>query len=160
MIKSDNREYMLFQIISIMICFYAMGSIEMVAIASNYIRVNLHISDAKANLLPSLVYFWFIVCTVPTGYLMDKIGRKKTVMFSMLLMMIAMIFPFFGDSYHLMLICFITLGIGNVCMQTSLYPLISNVISGKQLATNLTIGQFVKTLSSFSAPYKIGRAHV
>lgn len=153
MIKDNKHEYLIFQIISLMICFYAMGSIEMVGIASNYVKVELNISDAKANLLPSLVYIWFIVCTVPTGYLMDMIGRKRTVILSMFLMMIAMIFPFFGDSYSLMICCFIFLGIGNVCMQTSLYPLISNVINENHLASNLTLGQFVKTLSSFSAPY-------
>ena len=65
------------QIISIMICFFAVGSIEMVGIASNYIKVNLNLSDTKANLLPSLTYIWFLICTIPTGLLMNVIGRKK-----------------------------------------------------------------------------------
>ena len=142
-----------YQIISIMICFYVMGAIEMVGIASNYIKVNLHINDAKANLIPSLVYIWFLICTIPVGMLMTKIGRKSTVIISMSLMFIAMFIALFSNSYAFMLICFILLGIGDVSMQTSLYPLLSNVISGKRLAENLTVGQFVKTLSSFSAPY-------
>ena len=125
----------------------------MVGIASNYIRIDLHISDAKANLLPSLVYIWFLIVTIPAGVLMNKIGRKNTVLLSMCVMTLSMIFPLFGASYHFMLFCFILLGISNVCMQTSLYPMVSNIISGKGLARSLTIGQFVKTLSSFSAPY-------
>ena len=148
-----TKEYFGLHVLSIMICFFAMGSIEMVGIASNYIKVNLHISDAKANLLPSLVYIWFIVCTIPTGLLMNRIGKKRTVLLSMAVMSAAMLIPLFGTSYPLMIFRFIVLGISNVCMQSSLYPLTSDIIIGKKLADTLTMGQFVKTLSSFSAPY-------
>ncbi len=136
-----------------MICFFVVGSIEMVGIASNYIKVSLHINDAKANLLPSLVYIWFFVITIPAGLLMHKIGREKAVILSMAVMALSMVLPVFGSSYPLMVTSFIILGIGNVSLQTSLYPLLSGTISGKELAVNLTFGQFIKTLSSFSAPY-------
>jgi fucose permease len=148
-----SRELRMLQVISIMVCFFAMGSIEMVGIASNYIKVDLHISDAKANLLPSLVYVWFLVFTIPAGMEMCKIGRKRTVVLNMCIMALSMLMALCGMSYHYMVLCFILLGISNVSMQASLYPLLSNLISGKKLADNLTLGQFVKTLSSFSAPY-------
>lgn len=149
----NSLEFRYLQIISVMFCFFAMGSIEMVGIASNYIKVDLHISDAKANLLPSLVYIWFLVCTIPTGILMSKIGRKRTVVMNMCIMALSMLMALYGSSYHYMVICFILLGISNVSMQASLYPLLSHLISGKKLADNLTLGQFIKTMSSFSAPY-------
>ena len=149
----QSRKYLDLQIISIMICFFVVGSIEMVGIASNYIKVSLHINDAKANLLPSLVYIWFFVITIPAGLLMHKIGREKAVILSMAVMALSMVLPVFGSSYPLMVTSFIILGIGNVSLQTSLYPLLSGTISGKELAVNLTFGQFIKTLSSFSAPY-------
>ena len=58
----------------------------------------------------------------------------------------------FGDSYAVMLISFSLLGIGNAIMQTSLNPLVSNLISGDKLASTLTFGQFVKAIASFLAP--------
>ena len=61
--------------------------------------------------------------------------------------------PVFDDSYYVMLISFSLLGIGNAIMQTSLNPLMSNLISGDKLASNLTFGQFVKAIASFMAPY-------
>lgn len=61
--------------------------------------------------------------------------------------------PVFDDSYYVMLISFSLLGIGNAIMQTSLNPLMSNLISGDKLASNLTFGQFVKAIASFLAPY-------
>lgn len=148
-----GNKYLSLQLLSIMIGFFVMGSIEMIGIASNYIKVDLHINDAKANLLPSLVYIWFIVVTIPAGLLMHRIGREKTVILSMSVMALAMMLPIFGASYDLMLVCFVTLGISNVAMQTSLYPLLSNLISGNALAQKLTMGQLIKTISSMSAPY-------
>ena len=52
-----------------------------------------------------------------------------------------------------MLVSFSLLGIGNALMQTSLNPLVSVVTSGKNLASTLTFGQFVKAIASFLAPY-------
>jgi fucose permease len=45
------------------------------------------------------------------------------------------------------------LGIGNALMQTSLNPLMALVTGGKNLASSLTFGQFVKAIASFMAPY-------
>ncbi|MDE6652853.1 MAG: MFS transporter, partial [Muribaculaceae bacterium] len=52
----------------------------------------------------------------------------------------------------MMLIAFSLLGIGNAIMQTSLNPLVSNLISPSKLASTLTFGQFVKAIASFLAP--------
>ena len=38
-------------------------------------------------------------------------------------------------------------------MQTSLNPLITNIIKGDKLASTMTFGQFVKAIASFMAPY-------
>ena len=51
-----------------------------------------------------------------------------------------------------MLVAFSLLGIGNAIMQTSLNPLVTNLISGDKLAATLTFGQFVKAIASFMAP--------
>ncbi|MDE7397341.1 MAG: MFS transporter, partial [Muribaculum sp.] len=63
-----------------------------------------------------------------------------------------LIIPIIGSSYYYMLIAFSLLGIGNALMQTSLNPLVSNLISPDKLASTLTFGQFVKAIASFLAP--------
>ena len=65
---------------------------------------------------------------------------------------VSLIIPIFGDSYAAMLAAFSLLGIGNAVMQTSLNPLVTNLISGDKLASTLTFGQFVKAIASFLAP--------
>ncbi len=149
----NEKSYFRYQVISIMFCFFVMGSIEMVGIASNYIKVSLNLSDTKANILPSLVYIWFLVCTIPTGVLMNKIGRKNTVLFSMCVLALSTVIPLFETSYIYMVISFVILGISNVCLQSSAYPLFSNIITSEKLAFHLTFGEFVKTTSCFVAPY-------
>ena len=137
-------------LIPVMLCFFAMGFVDLVGIASNYVKEDLNLNDATANLFPSLVFFWFLIFSVPT---MNKIGRKKTVLLSLLVTVISLLLPLFGETFGIMLVSFSLLGIGNALMQTSLNPLVSAVTSGKNLASTLTFGQFVKAIASFMAPY-------
>lgn len=138
---------------SVMLCFFAMGFVDLVGIASNYVKSDLELNDATANIFPSLVFFWFLIFSVPTGVLMNKIGRKKTVLLSLVVTVVSLLLPLFGESFGLMLVSFSLLGIGNALMQTSLNPLVATVVRGGHLASTLTFGQFVKAIASFMAPY-------
>ncbi len=150
---SSNQSVKLGRLIPVMLCFFAMGFVDLVGIASNYVKADLNLTDGEANIFPSLVFFWFLIFSVPTGILMNRIGRRKTVLLSLLVTFLSLLLPIFGDGYLLMLISFSLLGIGNALMQTSLNPLLSNIISGDKLASSLTFGQFVKAIASFLAPY-------
>lgn len=75
------------------------------------------------------------------------------MLLSLVVTFVSLLLPVFGDRYGLMLASFSLLGIGNALMQTSLNPLLSNIISGERLASSLTFGQFVKAIASFLAPY-------
>ena len=147
-----GKKGLIMQIIPVMLCFFAMGFVDLVGTASNYVQKDLGLSDSQANLFPSLVFFWFLIFSVPTGMLMNRIGRKKTVLISLFITALSLIIPMFGDSYMVMLVSFSLLGIGNAVMQTSLNPLVTNLINGDKLASTLTFGQFVKAIASFLAP--------
>lgn len=149
--KNNETPYM--KLIPVMFCFFAMGFVDLVGIASNYVKEDLGLTDAQANIFPSLVFFWFLIFSVPTGMLMNRIGRKKTVLLSLIITFASLLIPIFGDSYMIMLLSFSLLGIGNALMQTSLNPLLSNIVSGNRLASTLTFGQFIKAIASFLAPY-------
>lgn len=149
----NNNKNLYAKLIPVMLCFFAMGFVDLVGIASNYVKADLDLTDSQANVFPSLVFFWFLIFSVPTGVLMNKIGRKKTVLLSLIITFASLLIPVFGDGYTLMLISFSLLGIGNALMQTSLNPLLSNIIAGDKLASTLTFGQFVKAIASFLAPY-------
>lgn len=141
-----------FAFVSVMFCFFAMGFVDLVGIASNYVKADLGLNDSIANTMPSLVFFWFLIFSVPTGVLMNKIGRKNTVLLSFVVTIISLLLPIFAENLPLMLVSFSLLGIGNALMQTSLNPLVSSLVKNN-LASTLTFGQFIKAIASFMAPY-------
>ena len=114
-----DKKGLIVQMIPVMLCFFAMGFVDLVGTASNYVQKDLGLTDTQANLFPSLVFFWFLIFSVPTGMLMNRIGRKKTVLISLIVTAISLIIPVTGDSYNVMLVSFSLLGIGNAIMQSS-----------------------------------------
>jgi len=151
--SKQNSKY---AILSLMLCFFCMGFVDLVGTASNYVKEEQGLSDTMANVLPSLVFFWFLIFSVPTSVLMNKIGKKNTVLLSLAVTALALVLPVFGNNFPLMLVAFSLLGIGNTLMQTSLNPLMALVSGGENLASQLTFGQFIKAIASFMAPLIAG----
>ncbi len=141
-----------FKIIPVMLTFFTMGFVDLVGIATNYVKEDFVLSDTMANLLPSMVFLWFLIFAVPTGLLMNKIGRKKTVLLSLLVTIPSLLIPIIHYSFTSMLVSFILLGIGNTLMQVSVNPLLANIVSGEKMSSSLTFGQFIKAIASFIAP--------
>ena len=142
----------------IMAVFFTMGFVDLVGAVSNNMQEDFGLTDSAANFFPSLVFFWFLIFSVPTGMLMNRIGRKRTVMLSAGITTLAVMLPlldgFMPDrksQLWLMYVAFSLLGIGNAVMQTSVNPLVTMVVKG-HLASTLTFGQFVKAIASFVAP--------
>lgn len=138
--------------------FFVMGFADVVGISTNYVKQDFNLSDSVANLLPMMVFFWFAVFSVPTSLLMNRIGRKKTVMLSLVITFLALLIPLVEYRFSLVLLAFALLGIGNTILQVSLNPLLSNVVSGEKLTSSLTLGQFVKAIASFLGPIIAGVA--
>ena len=157
---STQQKSMIWMLIPVMFSFFTMGFVDLVGIATNYVKADFQLSDTLANLLPSMVFFWFLIFSVPTGMLMNKIGQRKTVLLSIVVTVAALLLPLLNYSFASMLISFSLLGIGNTLMQVSLNPLLSNIVSGNRLASTLTLGQFVKAIASFLAPIIAGWAAV
>lgn len=157
---STQQKNTIWLLIPVMFSFFAMGFVDLVGIATNYVKADFQLSDTLANLLPSMVFFWFLVFSVPTGMMMNRIGQRKTVLLSLAVTFIALLLPLLSYSFPMMIISFSFLGIGNTLMQVSLNPLLSNIVSGGRLASSLTLGQFVKAIASFLAPIIAGWAAV
>ena len=146
------------KILPVMFGFFIMGFVDVVGIATNYVKFDFQLSDTLANVLPVMVFLWFLVFSVPTGLLMNKIGRKNTVMLSMAITFLAMLVPLVAYNFTVILIAFALLGIGNTIIQVALNPLLTNVVSGDKLASSLTLGQFVKAIAAFLGPIIAGFA--
>ena len=148
----ERNKSNLTRLLPIMFAFFAMGFVDMVGTATNYVKADFALSDTMANFLPSMVFLWFFFLSVPTGLMMNKIGKRKTVLLSLVVTSLALILPLCAYNYPMLLVSFCLLGIGNTLMQVSLNPLITCVVSGERLASTLTFGQFIKAIASFIAP--------
>ncbi len=146
------------KLLPVLFGFFIMGFVDVVGIATNYVKKDFGLNDTVANLLPMMVFLWFAVFSVPTGLLMNTIGRRKTVLLSMVITFIAMLIPLLTYEFTLILVAFAMLGIGNTILQVSLNPLLQNVVRGDRLTSSLTWGQFIKAIASFLGPVIAGFA--
>lgn len=149
----DNTRASVSKQLPVFFCFFVMGFVDLVGIATNYVKADFALSDSLANLCPSMVFFWFLIGSVPTGILMNRLGRKRTVLLSIGVTTLALLIPLLAYSFASLMLSFALLGMGNTLMQVSLNPLIADIVSKDRLAGSLTFGQFVKAIASFIAPF-------
>lgn len=138
--------------------FFVMGFVDLVGIATNYVKVDFDLSDSFANLIPMMVFVWFAVCSIPTSLLMNKFGKRNVVLASMGVTLLAMLMPLVSYSYSFALLTFALLGISNTMLQVSINPMVADVVKDERLTSTLTLGQFIKAISSFLGPIIVGAA--
>lgn len=138
--------------------FFVMGFVDVVGIATNYVKVDFALSDTLANLIPMMVFLWFALFSIPTGILMGKAGRRNTVVIAQGITTLAMLLPLFLYNFASVLLAFALLGIGNTILQVSLNPMVANVVHPDRITSVLTLGQFIKAVSSFLGPIIAGAA--
>lgn len=141
-----------FKLIPVLFAFFIMGFVDIVGVSTSYVKQDFELNDTLANLLPMLVFIWFAICSLPTSLLMGRIGRKKTVLYSLGITCISMLIPLIYYSFTTVLLAFTLLGIGNTVLQVSLNPLLLNVVAKDKFTSTLTLGQFIKAISSTLGP--------
>lgn len=133
--------------------FFIMGFVDIVGVATSYVKADFAGMDDKvAGLISLSCFLWFLILSIPTGMLMNRIGRKKTVFVSFAMTALAMLIPILRYDFAFVLVAFAMLGIGNTMLQVALNPLVSNVVSAEKLTGTMTLGQFIKAISSFLGP--------
>ncbi|MDE6086393.1 MAG: MFS transporter [Muribaculaceae bacterium] len=140
--------------------FFVMGFCDVVGISTNFVQIDFNLSETVAGLIPSMVFLWFLLLSVPSALMMNRIGRKRTVLLSNIVTFAGMILPLIQYNLATCMVAFLLLGIGNTMLQVSLNPLLTNIVKGNALTSFLTAGQVVKAISSFSGPLIAARAAI
>ena len=142
------------KILPVLFGFFVMGFCDIVGISSDYAKDAFGWSNTMTGLIPSMVFVWFLFLGIPVGILMNRFGRKNTVLLSMIITVLGMIIPLLSYNSATCMTAYALLGIGNAILQVSLNPLLSNVVKDPKLLTSsLTAGQVVKAVSSLVGPY-------
>ena len=133
--------------------FFVMGFCDVVGISTSYVQQDFGLSETLAGFIPSMVFIWFLLLSIPAALAMNRLGRKNMVQISNGITAIGMLIPFVHYNLATCMTAFVLLGIGNTILQVSLNPLLTNVVKGDALTSSLTAGQVVKAVSSFCGPF-------
>ena len=148
----QTKKFSLAVVLPVMFGFFIMGFVDLIGTAINYVKVDFSLNDTTANMLSLSCFLWFLILSIPTGMLMNRRGRKNSVIISFLFTLIGLFLPFFAYNFGMIVMAFIFIGIGNTILQVALNPLVTNVVSKEKQTGTLTLGQFVKAISSWLGP--------
>ncbi len=132
--------------------FYVMGFVDLVGMATGYVKEDFQLSDSLAQLLPSMVFLWFALLSIPTGIFQDRRGKKFTASLGIGLTAIGLIIPFVHYSFFTSIIGFMIIGIGNSILQVAANPLLLDISSDESKAANLSLSQFIKASAAMLGP--------
>jgi fucose permease len=150
--KEKSVKKVSMQMLPVLFGFFVMGFVDVVGVATSYVKADFHLSETVAGMLPSMIFIWFLLLSIPTAIAMNRTGRKNIVQISNAITVIGMTIPFISYNFATCMIAFALLGIGNTMLQVSLNPLLTNVVKGDALTSSLTAGQVIKAASSFLGP--------
>ena len=148
----NNSKFGLSKLLPVFMSFIVMGFIDIIGVATGYVKQDFNLTDFYAQFLPMMVLLWFFVLSVPVGILQDKYGKRNMLNIGMLLQAVGLGVPFIHYSFPMMFASFILLGIGNTIIQVSSNPLLQDVSPKEKLAAYMSTSQFVKAIISFSGP--------
>lgn len=140
------------KIFPVFLTFIVMGFVDIVGVSTGYVQKDFELSDSMAQFIPSMVFIWFFVFSIPVGILQDKIGKKKMMNLGIGITLFGLLLPFLDYSFLTTLIAFVFMGIGNTVIQVSANPLLQEVVSERRLPSFLSLSQFVKAIISLLGP--------
>lgn len=140
------------KLLPVLFGFFVMGFCDVVGIATSYVKTDFGLSESVSGFIPSMVFLWFLILSVPASMLMNRVGRKRMVLLSEVITFVGMLLPFIHYDFVTCMAGFVLLGIGNTIIQVSLNPLLTNIVDNRKLTSALTAGQVVKAVSAFCGP--------
>lgn len=141
------------KVLPVLFGFFVMGFCDVVGISTSYVKQDFGLNETVAGFIPSMVFVWFLLLSIPAAIVMNKVGRKNMVQISNVITLVGMLIPFVSYNLLTCMLAFVLLGVGNTILQVALNPLLTNVVKGDALSSSLTAGQVVKAVSSFCGPF-------
>lgn len=149
----DKRKISLMVIGPVLFSFFVMSFCDLVGIGVDRIKLEFGLSNTMVQLIPSAVFIWFFILSVPVGVLQDRFGKRNMLNIGMIFTAIGMLFPYFVFTQASVFTGFALLGIGNTIVQVSANPLLVDVVPFDKKSSFLSFSQFIKSIGSMIAPF-------
>ena len=149
MTKKINYNYLF----PVLMSFFAMSFCDLVGIGVDRVKLDHNLSNTIAQLIPSAVFIWFFILSVPVGILQDRIGKRNMLNIGIAITALGLFIPFIFNPFAAVLTGFALLGIGNTIVQVSANPLLVDVVPSDKKSSFLSFSQFIKAIGSMIAPF-------
>ena len=131
--------------------FFIMGFCDMVAPITGRIAAELPPDRQQlVSFLPTMVFLWFLVLSLPIAAVMNRIGRKATALAGYAFTVVGLTVPYAagtGCAPVWYFVGFGLLGIGNTAIQVAVNPLLATSVPESRMTSYLTVGQIFRNTS-------------
>ncbi len=140
------------KIAPVLMSYIVMGFVDIVGVSTGYAQRDFDLSPELAQLIPSMVFIWFFLLSIPVGIFQNNFGKRKILLIGVFTTALGMFIPFVHYTYPTLLLCFLLLGIGNTIIQVSSNPLLQDVVNRDKFSSFMSLSQFIKAISSLVGP--------
>ncbi|TDN95021.1 fucose permease [Salegentibacter sp. 24] len=139
-------------LLPVLLSYIVMGFVDIVGVSTGYAQRDFNLSPEMAQLIPSMVFIWFFILSIPVAILQNNYGKRKILLVGIGFTAVGMFIPFIVYTYLSLLGCFVFLGIGNTIIQVASNPLLQDVVGKEKFSSFMSLSQFIKAISSLLGP--------
>lgn len=112
------------------------------------------LSNLEAQFVAFAGFIMFGILSIPMGVIQDRIGRKNTLLIGLLVAFLGVVTVMLAGvkDFYVFLFTILLLGAGGTILQVSGNPIMRDVSDEGQYSSNLSLGQSIKAVGSFTAP--------
>ena len=103
----------LHKLLPVLFGFFVMGFCDVVGISTSYVQQDFGLSETLAGFIPSMVFIWFLLLSIPAALAMNRLGRKNMVQISNGITAVGMLIPVVHYNLATCMTAFVLLGIGS-----------------------------------------------
>ncbi len=155
--KKNNSLVLGMSVISSIFFIFGFATTFIITLSSK-VKDIFTLSEASAQLLTGAFFLTYLVLSIPSGYVIRKIGYKTAVITGLLLMAVGafMFYPAAKvPSFPLFLAATFVLAAGVVFLQTSANPYVVALGSSETASGRLNLTQALNSIATMIAPYII-----
>ena len=138
----------------ILIIFFVISFLSNILGALNpSISKSFNLSETMAGFLPFSFFIAYGVMSIPAGFLVEKFGEKKTILFAFLLaLMGSLLFSHF-PTLPVFIFTLFTIGTGMAVLQVAINPLLRVAGGEENYAFTSVVAQLIFGAASFVSPH-------
>lgn len=138
----------------IFLAFLCMGFGDAVNSFVGKAKAHFELSNFEAQFVAFAGFIMFGILSIPMGVIQDRIGRKKTLLIGLAVAFLGVLTVMIAGvkDFYVFLSTILLLGAGATVLQVSGNPIMRDVSDEGAYSSNLSLGQSIKAIGSFTAP--------